>query len=82
MQLADAGARTGVEIYPLLAFPAAVALSVAFTIGTVPYRAPAEIPLALLAAFTVDILANRRRDAAPPRDPHTGPQEPQLLRIT
>lgn len=51
--------RRKIPIYPLLAFPAVVLLSVAFTIGAVRYRAPAEIPLALLAAFAIDVLANR-----------------------
>ncbi len=52
--------RRRIPIYPMLAFPAAIILSVAFTIGAVRYRAPAEIPLALLAAFAVDVLTRRR----------------------
>ena len=35
--------RRRIPIYPMLAFPAAIILSVAFTIGAVRYRAPAEI---------------------------------------
>jgi 4-amino-4-deoxy-L-arabinose transferase-like glycosyltransferase len=58
--LAVAGAvfarRRRIPIYPMLAFPAVVIVSVAITIGAVRYRAPAEIPLALLAAFAIDIL--------------------------
>lgn len=48
--------RRKIPIYPLLAFPIIVALSVALTIGAVRYRAPAEIPLVLLAAIAVDAL--------------------------
>ena len=46
--------RRGIPIYPLLAFPAIVLLSVLFTMGQTRYRAPAEIPLVLLAAVAID----------------------------
>jgi 4-amino-4-deoxy-L-arabinose transferase-like glycosyltransferase len=46
--------RRGVPVYPLFAFPLAVLLSVLLTIGQTRYRAPAEIPLAILAAVAID----------------------------
>jgi 4-amino-4-deoxy-L-arabinose transferase-like glycosyltransferase len=46
--------RRGIPIYPLLAFPAIVLLSVLLTMGQTRYRAPAEISLALLAAVAID----------------------------
>jgi 4-amino-4-deoxy-L-arabinose transferase-like glycosyltransferase len=65
------GRRRGVPIYPLLAFPVVVVLSVLLTIGSVRYRAPAEIPLVLLAAIAIDaaVGAWQRRSALarPPR---------------
>jgi 4-amino-4-deoxy-L-arabinose transferase-like glycosyltransferase len=48
--------RRRIPIYPMLAFPAAIFVSVLLTIGTVRYRAPAEIPLVLLAAYALDHL--------------------------
>jgi hypothetical protein len=53
-------------VYPLLVFPLSVVISVALTIGATRYRAPAEIPLVLLAAVGVDQLARiwQRRRAA------------------
>jgi 4-amino-4-deoxy-L-arabinose transferase-like glycosyltransferase len=59
--------RRGVAIYPLLVFPAVVVLTVLLTIGSVRYRAPAEIPLVLLAAVALDAAAawwRRRRSTA------------------
>ena len=47
--------RRRIPIYPMLV-PSRVIVSVAITIGAVRYRAPAEILLALLAAFAIDIL--------------------------
>ena len=62
---AIAARRRKVRIYPLLAFPVIVAISVVTTMGIVRYRVPAEIPLAILAAFGIDValqhLALRRR---------------------
>jgi len=59
--------RRHVPIYPLLAFPAVVVLSVLFTIGQTRYRAPAEISLVLLAAVAVEagIRAWRQRTERP-----------------
>ena len=58
LPLAVAGAviarRRKVPIYPLLAFPLTVLLSVLLTFGQTRYRAPAEIPLALLAAVAIE----------------------------
>jgi hypothetical protein len=53
---AIAARRRRIAIYPLLAFPLQVLLSVAFTIGAVRYRGPTEIPLALLAAFAIAVV--------------------------
>ena len=68
--------RRAVMVYPLLVFPLAVALSTSLTIGAIRYRAPAEIPLVLVAAVGIDQLARawrRRRaatsDTAPPPVP-------------
>jgi 4-amino-4-deoxy-L-arabinose transferase-like glycosyltransferase len=52
--------RRQIPIFPLLAFPLVALLSVVFTIGAVRYRAPAEIPLVLLAAFAIDHVTKRR----------------------
>ena len=68
-----AARRRRIPIYPMLAFPLAVVVSVAVTIGAVRYRAPAEIPLALLAAFAIDVLVSRttlRNPAVAPDEPH------------
>ena len=53
--------RQRIAIYPLLVFPVIVLLSVALTIGAVRYRAPAEVPLAILAAFAIDVVTARRQ---------------------
>ncbi len=63
--------RRRVMLYPLLVFPLSVVVSVALTIGATRYRAPAEVPLVLLAAVGVDQLVRiwqRRRAVshAPP----------------
>ena len=57
--------RRRIPIYPLLVFPAVAVWSVLLTIGSVRYRAPAEIPLVILAAVAIDALVAtwRRRDA-------------------
>ena len=74
LPLAIAGAliarRRKVPIYPLLVFPVIVVLSVLPTIGSVRYRAPAEIPLVILSAVTLDALLSalrRRRNLAAAR---------------
>ncbi len=46
--------RHEIPVYPLLVFPVVVATTVLLTIGSVRYRAPAEIPLAILAAIGID----------------------------
>jgi 4-amino-4-deoxy-L-arabinose transferase-like glycosyltransferase len=56
--------RRRVPSYPILAFFGVVLLAVAFTIGAVRYRAPAEVPLVLLAAVGIDHLLLRLRHAA------------------
>ena len=50
--------RRRIPLYPLLVFPAVVVLTVLLTIGSVRYRAPAEVPLVILAAAGVDALLN------------------------
>jgi 4-amino-4-deoxy-L-arabinose transferase-like glycosyltransferase len=52
--------RRRIAIYPLLALLLQVLISVAFTIGAVRYRAPTEIPLALLAAFAIAAVTTPR----------------------
>ena len=51
--------RRRIPIYPILVFFAVVLLAVTFAIGAVRYRAPAEVPLALLAAVGIDHLVRR-----------------------
>lgn len=57
--------RRKIVIWPLLVFPFVVVLSVLLTIGSIRYRAPAEIPLVILAAVGLDaaVGAWRRRSA-------------------
>jgi 4-amino-4-deoxy-L-arabinose transferase-like glycosyltransferase len=52
--------RRRVAIFPLLAFVATAAITVAPTIGDVRYRAAAEVPLVLLAAVAIDAVLPRR----------------------
>lgn len=64
--------RRSIPVYPILAFVVLVVLAVLPTIGAVRYRAPAEVPLALLAAVSIGHLASRRwpepeSSGAPPR---------------
>jgi Dolichyl-phosphate-mannose-protein mannosyltransferase len=65
LPLAVAGAvrlrQRSVPLFPLLLFLAAVALVVGVTIGSVRYRAAAEVPIVVLAAIGVDALWGRRR---------------------
>jgi 4-amino-4-deoxy-L-arabinose transferase-like glycosyltransferase len=51
---ATIGRRRRIPIYPLVVFPLLIAVSVLLTIGSVRYRAPAEIPLLILAAVALD----------------------------
>jgi uncharacterized membrane protein YfcA len=53
--------RRSVLLLPLLLFLAAVALVVGVTFGSVQYRAPAEVPIVVLAAVGVDALWDRPR---------------------
>jgi hypothetical protein len=53
--------RRSVPLLPLLLFLAAVAVVVGVTFGSVRYRAPAEVPIVLLAAVGVDALWDRPR---------------------
>jgi hypothetical protein len=46
--------RRSIPIYPLLVFVVAVVVAVLPTIGSVRYRAPAEIPLVILAAVALE----------------------------
>ena len=51
--------RRRIPLTPLLAFPAVAALTVAVTFGDIRYRAPADVPLVLLVAAAVVLLATR-----------------------
>jgi 4-amino-4-deoxy-L-arabinose transferase-like glycosyltransferase len=70
--------RRRIPIYPLVAFVAIVVISVSLTIGNVRYRAPAEIPIVLLAAVAFDQLFARWRQSrtAPAPEPAPGPTDP------
>jgi hypothetical protein len=60
--------RRKVAVYPLLAFPVVALLAVLATIGSVRYRAAAEISLIILAAVAIEagITVVRRRGAHEP----------------
>jgi 4-amino-4-deoxy-L-arabinose transferase-like glycosyltransferase len=51
--------RRKVPVYPLLVYPLLVFLTVLPAIGSVRYRAPAEIPLVILAAVTIEVLVRK-----------------------
>jgi 4-amino-4-deoxy-L-arabinose transferase-like glycosyltransferase len=51
--------RNKIRVFPLAAFPIIVVLSVAFAIGAVRYRAAAEVPLVLLAAYAISVVTSR-----------------------
>jgi len=55
------------RVWPLLAFPTIVMISVAITFAQTRYRAPAEVPLVLLGAVGIDFIlrAFRNEPAAP-----------------
>ncbi|MGH9024726.1 MAG: glycosyltransferase family 39 protein [Acidimicrobiia bacterium] len=52
--------RRHAPVWPLLVFVVIVAVSVAITFGQTRYRAPAEVPIVLLAAVAVDGMARSR----------------------
>ncbi len=62
--------RRKVAVYPLLAFPVVALLSVLATIGSVRYRAAAEISLIILAAVSIEaaitVVHQRARMSRPP----------------
>jgi 4-amino-4-deoxy-L-arabinose transferase-like glycosyltransferase len=61
--------RRRVPLFPLLAFVLTVTIAVALTFGQTRYRAPAEVPIVLLAAAAVDAaLPRRRREATDFKD--------------
>ena len=65
--------RMSVPLAPLLVFFVAVVVLVAATFGAVRYRAPAEVPIVVLAAVGVDGLWSRlrRRGSRAPRNAST-----------
>jgi 4-amino-4-deoxy-L-arabinose transferase-like glycosyltransferase len=67
--------RRRIPIYPILAFPLAIFVSVLLTIGTVRYRAPAEIPLVLLAAYALEHVFRARRRRRHEPEPVSRPVE-------
>ena len=52
--------RRRIPVFPLVAFPVIILISVAVTFGQDRYRAPADVALLVLAAVAVDSLAGRR----------------------
>jgi 4-amino-4-deoxy-L-arabinose transferase-like glycosyltransferase len=52
--------RRRIAVFPLLAIPGIVLISVAMTFGQARYRAPAEVALVLLAAVAIDAAIERR----------------------
>jgi 4-amino-4-deoxy-L-arabinose transferase-like glycosyltransferase len=71
------------RVWPLLAFPVIVLVSVALTFGQTRYRAPAEVSLVLLAAVGIDVLIRwyRREPAtdAAPDQAIAAPTDPALV---
>jgi 4-amino-4-deoxy-L-arabinose transferase-like glycosyltransferase len=63
------------RLWPLLAFPVIVLMSVAITFAQTRYRAPAEVPVVLLAALGVDLLVRwwTARGTPPERAPDAAP---------
>jgi len=57
-------------VYPLLVFPAVVVLTVLLTIGSLRYRAPAEIPLVILAAVAIEAVLGAWRRRSAKEGPH------------
>ena len=52
--------RRRVPVFPLVAFPVIILISVAVTFGQDRYRAPADVALLVLAAVALDRVADRR----------------------
>jgi 4-amino-4-deoxy-L-arabinose transferase-like glycosyltransferase len=66
--------RRAVPIYPLLAFLATIAITVAVSSGDTRYRAAAEVSIVVLAAIGIERLLPRRRPAPPDRAAREGAQ--------
>jgi 4-amino-4-deoxy-L-arabinose transferase-like glycosyltransferase len=60
------------RVWPLLALPVIVLVSVALTFGQTRYRAPAEVSLVLLGAVGIDLLVRWYRHEAPTGGPPAG----------
>lgn len=76
--------RRRIAVYPLLAFPLIVLISVIPTIGSVRYRAPAEIALVILASVGIDAVfraVQARRGRAGPVPPEL-PEEPAPVAVS
>jgi 4-amino-4-deoxy-L-arabinose transferase-like glycosyltransferase len=74
--------RRRVAVYPLLVYFVVVAATVASTFGETRYRAPAEVPLVLLAAVGLDAMVRRGRPGAErpaPAQPVTEVERPGEL---
>jgi 4-amino-4-deoxy-L-arabinose transferase-like glycosyltransferase len=56
--------RLRVPLYPLLAFVAAVIITVAITFGEARYRAAAEVPIVILAAIGIDAFVPWKRSSS------------------
>jgi 4-amino-4-deoxy-L-arabinose transferase-like glycosyltransferase len=56
--------RRRVPLFPLVAFPVVVLVSVAITFAQIRYRSPAEVSLVLLAAVAIDEVVRHRRARA------------------
>ena len=56
--------RRGVPLFPIVAFPVIVLVSVGITFAQIRYRAPAEVSVVLLAAVALDEVVRRRRGGA------------------
>jgi hypothetical protein len=61
--------RRHIPVYPLLAFPLVVVWMILLTIGSVRYRAPAEIPLVMLAAVSLDWAIGKWRPEVARQEP-------------
>jgi 4-amino-4-deoxy-L-arabinose transferase-like glycosyltransferase len=68
--------RQRIVIYPLLVFPAVAVVTVALTFGDIRYRAPAEVPIVLLTAAGLVLLARRIRRTEPADDSRAPPPTP------
>ncbi len=59
--------RRKITVYPLLMLPLMVVLTVTFTIGSVRYRAPAEIALVVLVAVGINAVFDAILEGRPER---------------